>query len=853
MYEDNFGEKSKMLCDLVRKMLNIDLEKRADYHTVVNTVEYLINGASMEELTQEDRPEIEVGQLKVRRNQSDSIEEVKARLSSRNNSHSGELVDLDRRDLKGNQNCMAAQVILSKTVSDFLNWDELNKENLAPCFLNATVLTHLQLYDVSDKMLFKCEEFLQYSDDPSLIPTYIRVCFMRINNLKTLNKKEEALQVAYNLSKLILDQKNGNLSIIADLLVLISNLLFLTNNLSQSVEQLKTASSIVQRAEWDQEGDVKNSMVILLIAKIEASIFNYRGALATIDDKLKDHHTDNKIEFEMLKAEILLALHDNFECEQHLYRMEKNFDRQRKNDSAALVKIYSLLFIIYYRRNNVKQMIRLQEICQNIVSSHLRGKAIYNVLINTMIGLTKLEYDVDNAHAYFLNASNDIQTTSREHLSLKIFVFEMYLQFLFECNFDPTHLMYIDAVKRNLEDQCCVDHFCLLKIFMKEIQLLFKCDRLEDAKKIALKMREIMKTSGGLKLANVEFTYEVWMEYPKLLFEQGFYKQTVEEYSVVLELLDVLERDKQSRSENQLDSEINEDCALLRLMCNLKRIEVEMLVNNRYEIQTELEGYIDLLDMLTTKAHERVRFDVYRIYYESKIQMLKKKEKAQKALIDTGKHINDMIRIVNQSKDPYIKLEGLFLIAQYHSAYDNIRDSEVYFEKCFYLIKHDPLLSRKSLELKLEYQSKYLEIISQYDVLIAEDGLDVMKRVKKLSAPLLTEVEIKRSTTANTLFYLKVQYRVCKAYLDMDDVEIGMNQLTILMDEYEKLNYRVGCWSYFVKYDCCKLQIDNNIYTKRCLKLAQECTQDARRIFGEYSNYTLLADEMLQLVQSKYR
>lgn len=315
MYEEHFGEKSKTLCDLIRKMLNIDLEKRADYHTLVNTVECLINGTSMEELTQEDRPAVQIDELKVRRKRSDSLEQVKAQLSSRNNSHSGDLVVLDdHNDLKGNQNCMAAQVILSKTVSDFLNWDELNKENLAPCFLNATVLTHLQLYDVSDKMLFKCEEFLQYSDDPSLIPTYIRVCFMRINNLKTLNKKEEALQVAYNLSKLILDQKNSNLSIIADLLVLISNLLFLTNNLSQSVEQLKTASSIVQRADWDQEGEVKNSMVVLLIAKIEASIFNYRGALSTIEEKLRDHHTDNRIEFEMLKAEILLAVHNDIEC-----------------------------------------------------------------------------------------------------------------------------------------------------------------------------------------------------------------------------------------------------------------------------------------------------------------------------------------------------------------------------------------------------------------------------------------------------------------------------------------------------------------------------------------------------------
>lgn len=821
-------------------MLEIESTKRADPYSIMNQIEKLeqmadnlnqMDPAGSQEIFQVP-PEVQIP--------NPTLPFRKPNL--RKTSETGDNLELF---FEGDFNSLAARKIKTQSELDFIKHGLMDPEQLNACHFTSTVLANFKLYSLSDDHLKMCQAVAGSRPDPISLQIYIRICFMRINNLKILNKKMEALEIATGLSYFMIGNKSAFPSVISELLVSISNLQFLTNDLGQSLDQLLHAETVIRKVDIDDNIDNKLSMVNLMLAKIHYSLGNYQIAKNAISQN-QEKSQKEKPDFLLLKAECCLKMKHFREAESILLKLERRLDEQRKQDAEIFIKIQLIYFTIALIKNNTKAMNSRKASFSKFMALASQNKPLYMVVFHAMQGLCKLELDNEAAAEELEQAISFLDQVSAEHLHLRLSVFEILLRLVFECQYQPIHLRYVDRVLKDIETQCIPDHFCILPIIQMKCQILLKNDQFEEGKRIALNLREICKPVEE-KMENWSLIFESWAAYPKLLYEQGFLVSAYAEFEETQNYLENLTNERKYGkipSLGQLDP-IN----LYLVVCRVWMYKIEADVEPRHEALKEMLSIIETLKTNFSEDTEEILFAAYAVYFRITFNLARKKaERLATKPSSPDTTINSLIRFINNTKNVAIKLEGIFIVSEYLAMIEMFKDCENYMEKAYFLISNEPELIPRKHELNIRFKSKAFRILAQYNMLTGEDDFEVTSRASKLLKSLKLEINAKRSKTANSLSYIKARYRICLALVELSEHNKAEKEYVALLKDILRLRYRVGHWQYYCRLAIIRSNIEIEASMGQQEQMVAELIEEAAEIFGKTSSQLKVAKELKAVV-----
>jgi len=820
----------KDISSMVRGMLELDIERRVDTHWILDQLE------QMGYLDIKDRPQPQVHSQASILPTSLELKKPKSKVSQ--TLQEGESIFLE------DANVRAAKQFLRDKVIDYSKRTITNVDALNDCFHSAVVLSHLQRFSQSAQLLKRCEEYILRKGEGQLVATYVRVCFMRVSNLKILNKKEEALEVATGLTKYLLENKYWQLSTVADILALIANLLYLMNILGEAVKQLKHAQHILSRCETDDELDLKISNIDLLIAKIHFTLGNYITTASFLESRIDKPDYPNRTEFLLLRAEIFLASGDITETENNLMSLEKTLDKHKRSDSDSLIKVQVMFFLIAMSRSTPKMMAKYRDSCLSLIRARPTVKNLYTLLGATMQGMCKLETDQEESARFLQKATDCIDKLDQDPLSLKAFIFEMLITLIYESKYQPIHQEYIKKIFANVELQSCPQHICTLRMTLKHIQILEKTDQLEEAKALSLKIREMCKALED-KLENKLLLLEVWLVYPNLLATQGMIAQAKEEYNSSHDYLLEARRDGkkhvqifQAMAQNKID-----------LICRSSTCRMDSLAGGEERAEEELKSLCENFKLKQSVDSEGVYFSVYRAYFSAFFRVAR----TQKNKLPPENIINSMIRLANNSKDPLLRARTFLILAEYHALTDNFRGCELHIDKCLHVVQTDPALVKRSEELVMEFSSRALKLLALYSSSFGDD--DEQQKINALSKRMIIDIKTcmqnNRSNTASNFFYLKCKYRICRFLLLTSEIDKAIREFKLLIQEMSRLPFEAGYWLYWSRYYYSKAVFD---YTDDCstaLETATDAVRDGKITFGPMSDQAIKAEELRLNIKKK--
>lgn len=820
----------------MRGLLNMESSKRTDYFTIINLLDSIEKKAESMNHSEIHIPNMQIFQVPTEVNIPPATLELKKPNSKKKD------LDLDKLELLFDEdyNAAACKKILDQREIDFVINEMIDPDMLSSCYFNALVLTNFKLYSLSDELLKQCQLVVSTRQDPVSLQSYIRICFMRINNLKILNKKTEALQIATGLSYFMKEKNSGVPTVIADLLVSISNLQFLTNDIGRSLEELNFAAELINRLEMDELCDSKLAMVNLMTAKIQLCLGNYQKTKNMIVAAV-EKDTFGRSDFLLLKAESCMELRHYRESESILLRLEKSLNEQRKADAEVFIKINLLYFVIAILKNDSRSMQRARQACMNFIKLLGVSKPLYQTMLISMEGYCKLDLDSEAASDKLRQAAEHLDKISPEHLGLRLMVFRIFLDLLYECQYVPMHLRYIDTVLRGIESQCSPDHFSLIRIIKVKCKVFMKNDQYEEAKRMALYMREICNLVEE-KIENWELLFDIWSTYPIILYQQGFFLAAYNEFSNAQTHLEQLRKEKykgRSPTLGQVDPPTIYAC-----LCRIWMYRIEADIDPDQSSLADIFAIISDLKIHQGEEIDQVFLHACKVYFRIIFNLNRKKSiKISQRDQSSVTVVNYLIKLVNACKSARIKLEGIFVVVEYLAYYDIRKDCENYIEKAYYLIANDPeLLPRKS-ELGLHYKSKAFRILCQYNLLHGEDDLDISSRASKLLKGLRNEIEAKRSRTANSLLYIKARYRICLAMADLSEHSKSEREYSSLLHDILRLRFRVGYWQYHCRLIVLKSNIESSPRIGSPAQIADELLAEAQEIFGKGSIQAKIAND----------
>lgn len=834
------------MADLVRSLLELESTRRPDYYTIMNKLEGITKlSEKMSQLDNVVVPSVQIFRVPTEVHVPPATLELKKPNSHKKHKESDKLDLL----LDENYNSAACRKILDLREIDFVRTEMVDPDMLNSCFFNASVLTNFKLYSLSDELLKQCQRVASTRQDPISLQSYVRICFMRINNLKTLNKKTEALQIATGLSYFMNENNSGIPSAIADLLVSISNLQFLTNHISNSLDELAFAAEVIRKLEMDELGDSKLAMVNLMLAKIQMCLGNFSKTKDMIPTNV-EKNTYGRSEFLLLKAESCMELRHYREAESILLRLEKSLNEQRKADAEVFIKINIIYFLIATFRNDTKSMQRNRLACQNFLKLLGQCKPLYQTMLLSMEGYCKLDLDKEAAGDKLKEAADYLDMISPEQLGLRLLVFRIFLKLLYECEHETIHLKFIDSVLRGIENQCSPDHFSVLGIIKIKCKVLVKNDQYEEAKRQALLLRDICNVVEE-KVENWELLFDIWSTYPLLLYEQGFFLAAYNEFALTQKHLEQLRNEKyQGRAPTlgQVDPSTIYAC-----LCRIWMYRIEADIDPDQSSLDEIFGIICDLKIHQGEEVEHVLLQACKVYFRIIFNLNRKKSiKISQRDQSSGTTINYLIKLVNSCRSVWIKLEGIFIVAEYLAYYDIRKDCENYIEKGYYLIANDPELNPRKHELGLHYKSKAFRILCQYNFLQGEDDLEVSSRASKLLKGLRNEIQARRSKTASSLLYIKARYRICLALADLSEVTKSEREYLSLLQDILILRYRVGYWQYQSRLVVLKSNMESSPRYGSPQQMVDELVEEAKEIFGKASQQAKNAQDYKLTLDKKF-
>lgn len=748
---------------------------------------------------------------------------------------------------EGDFNSVAARKIKTQCELDFIKHGLIDPDHLNACHFTSTVLANFKLYSLSDDHLKLCQSIAGSRQDPISLQIYIRICFMRINNLKILNKKMEALEIATGLSYFMIGNKSAFPTVISELLVTISNLQFLTNDLGQSLDQLMHAETVIRKVDIDDNIDNKLSMVNLMLAKIHFSLGNYQIAKNAISQN-QEKSQKEKPEFLLLKAECCLKMKYFREAESILLKLEKRLDEHRKQDAEIFIKIQLIYFSIALAKINTKTMNNRRTACSKFMALPGQNKPLFMVMLHAMHGLCKLEIDNEAAAEELEQAMGFLDQVSAEHLHLRLSVFEILLRLLYECQYQPIHLRFVDRVLNDVEIQCIPDHFSVLPIIQMKCRILLKNDQFEEAKRMALNLREICKPVED-KMENWGLLFEAWAYFPKLLYEQGFLASAYAEFEETHNYLENLTNERNYGRIPSLGQ--NDPMNLYLVLCRVWLYKIEADVEPRREALKEILTLIETLKTHYSEDSEEILFEAYSVYFRATFTLARKKaDKMIAKPTNPDTTINSLIRLVNNTKNLNIKLEGIFIVSEYLAMIEMFKDCENYIEKAYFLISNEPEFMLRKHELSIRFKSKAFRILAQYNMLTGEDDFEATSRASKLLKSLRNEINAKRSKTTNSLTYIKARYRICLALEDLSEHTKADKEYSALLKDILRLRYRVGYWQYYCRLAVIRSNLEVDATMGKQDHMVSELIEEAAEIFGKTSSQLKAAKE-LKLVVGK--
>ena len=831
--------KAEGLADLVRGMLEVQSSRRFDCCAVMNLLERLEAQAVENSKTEQSPADFAMFQQPPEINVPPATLKLKKPNSRRNSIHEDE----QKLELMFSDeiNAIACRRILRDIEIDFKKEGIIDPDYLNACYFTATVMTNFKLFGPSDELLKHCQAIAATKQDHGSLQFYIRICFMRINNLKILNNKTEALQIASGLSYFMYENKSAFPSMIAELSVIISNLFYLTNDLGQSFEQLNVASSVIAKTEWDEAADNKTTMINLMMARIQVTLGNFEQAKEIID-KCEAKGGPSRSDFVLLKAECHIEMNKFDHAESILYKLARTLDENRKADADTFLKIELLLFLIAMAKNDAKALARGKTRCQKFIEQIGQQTPLQNLMLTAMMGVCKLDIDSEAASELLRQAAVHIDEVPPEHLSMKLSVFKILLHLMHQCPFHQVHMRFLQQVLQNIEFQCAPGHFCTLAPVAMKCMILWKSDQFEEAKRISLVMRDICRTLED-RILNWEVFFDIWSQFPRLLYDQGFLAAAKDQFAEAQRYINSLAR---GRMINKVPSLGNIDPHnVYSYFCRVWILKIDAEIDPSEENMKELKAIIADLKPSPIDNYEKIHFEAYKAYFKNKFNLSRRRQpKDSQPKNEQDTTINELIRLVNKTENVHIKLEGIFIVAEFLALNDLFKDCETYIEKAYFLIDNDPKLASRKHELGLKYRSKAFRIFAQYNILVNEDDLETASRASKLLKALYAELASRKAKNCNGLHYAKARYRVCLALMELRERVRSEKEFIVLFREILSLRYRVGFVQYHCRLELMKFKVDCSIFNLTSRQMAEELMQEAIEIFGKGSDQAKLAAAM---------
>ena len=856
---EKFQEKTDRgdICDIVRSMLEVDTERRLDVHGLLNKLESLDEfkrGTGIHHIVQ-FTPAYLASQGAG--NNSGVISSGKDHLSRNTLEITNKGMSKTIKSITDNEsyyagedfNLLAAKEKLKEHIVDFKNVNGDFEDYSTPSFHLARVLTHLNLFEKAVELMQICETHL--SSKPNSNKNFrVRVGHLHVNNLKMLNKKEEALVVVKKLIEFLKKEGNEDPGVMFDTLMQYAHILYLTNRLTESLECLSQISAQIER---DRNGSTHHLVlenrrysVAVITAKIHMTLYNHRKAYDIVMQQLELRRPEHVAELSLLKCQILLEADNTDVCKADLLKIERGLDTHKKEDFENLVLIYSMLFYIGCQTNDPKLMVHYRDAMKHLISQKANPEKKYLFIKEILMGLNRMEQDLDSAGDHLEKAAALLDDAKFEQLGTKTFMMKLFLFLLYHCKWKQRHIEYIDQVLVSIQTQTCVNHFTTFEIQRWKIDFLQKINNYQLAKKLAMELRMSCMSN---EVEEKSFLFDINMTLPRLLYYEGRIFEAWTEFHYVFKIQKELQKNRQVGYEQLAAvNSFDLNCANWRFKCQLK-----LAVDNAEGINKLLLQEVEKIRLSSGNDTDQTCIGVYNCYFKSLFMLVKSNPSISQQKLGEELIANDMIKLVNASKDSYVKLKGLYLISEFHAMKDNFKECDVYLEKAFFLIQNDQILKKRSSELMIKYQSRAAKMLAHYLKTFSKDTNSVLDKVEKLLKALSQDIKSKRSATVNTLFYLQARYRRCCALKDIDDLRYYRNE--DVQQKFRELysDFKVhgpSYWRFWTGYHLLDLLLKQNnngdVFQRECQEIAHSLTDDAKVVFGPSSPTIKMVDDLLK-------